>query len=212
MNHSWPWLVLVGLGAFHGINPAMGWLFAVALGLHRKSRVTVMASLLPIALGHGLAIAAVVGLFIAAGVILDPAIIRIAAGSVLIVWALYHWRYGTRHRVRVGMRTGYAGLFLWSATMAVAHGAGLMVLPALMPLGVVLGGHSHHGEMPAQASLAITLAAVGIHTLAMLIVTGAIALLVYDWLGVAFLRHAWINFDLVWTAALIVTGAVLILI
>ena len=211
MYDIWPWLVLIGLGAFHGINPAMGWLFAVALGLHRRSRATVLLSLLPIALGHGLAVAAVAGLFLAAGVVLDPEIIRIAAGLALMGWGLYHWRYGSRHRVRVGMQTGYAGLFLWSSMMAVAHGAGLMVIPALMPLGVDIGGHSHHGQTMGHVSLAIALAAIAVHTLAMLIVTAGVALLVHEWIGVAVLRRAWINFDLLWTAALIAAGAVLII-
>ncbi len=211
MSDLWPWLVLVGLGAFHGINPAMGWLFAVALGLHRRSRATVLLSLLPIALGHGLAVAAVVGIFLAAGVILDQEIIRIVAGLALIGWGFYHWRYGSRHRVRIGMRTGYAGLFVWSATMAIAHGAGLMVIPALMPLGVGADMHALHGQAMIGGSLAITLAAVGVHTLAMLIVTAAVALLVYEWIGVAVLRRGWINFDLLWMAALIAAGAVLMI-
>jgi len=210
VSQFWPWLVLIGLGAFHGLNPAMGWLFAVALGLHRDSRATVWLSLLPIGLGHALAIGGVVGLFLAVGVMLDPDTVRIAAGLALIGWALYHWRHGQRHRVRIGMRTGYAGLFLWSATMAVAHGAGLMVIPALMPLGVEMAGHSHHGQMPAQTSVAIALAAVGVHTLAMLIVTGAMALLVYEWIGLEVLRRAWINFDLMWSMALIAAGVILI--
>src|SRR6266702_1087010 len=92
----WPWLALAGLGFFHGINPAMGWLFAVALGLHRRSGAVVLLSLLPIALGHAI--------------------------------------YGHRHRLRVGMQTGLAGLALWSFLMASAHGAGLMLIPVLIPL------------------------------------------------------------------------------
>ncbi len=208
MSDLWPWLVLAGLGAFHGINPAMGWLFAVALGLHRGSRAVVLGALLPIALGHALAVAAAMGAFAAAGVLFDPRLIRVVAGLTLIGWALYHWLYGSRHRVRVGMRTGYAGLALWSFLMATAHGAGLMLIPAVMPLG--FGTHRHHAAGIGD-SFAIAFAAVGVHSLAMLAVTGLVALVVYDRVGVAFLRRGWVNLDVLWNAALVVTGVVLLL-
>src|SRR5262245_52231465 len=114
----WPWLALGGLGAFHGLNPAMGWLFAVALGLHRQSRTIVYASLLPIAVGHALSIAAVAGLLVAAGLLVPYGLVRIGSGVLLIGWAAYHWRFGHRHRVRFGMRTGLLGLGAWSFLMA----------------------------------------------------------------------------------------------
>jgi hypothetical protein len=99
------------------------------------------------------------------------------------------------------------GLALWSFLMASAHGAGLMLVPILIPLG---HGGSHGGNLPASGSLSLALAAVGVHSLAMLAVTGAIALVVYDWVGLAFLRRGWINLDLLWTAALVATGVVLL--
>ena len=100
MSELWPWLALVGLGAWHGLNPAMGWLFAVALGLHRGSTSVVMLSLLPIAAGHALSIAAIAGAVLAAGMVLDGAALQRAAGVLLIGWAVYHAVYGRRHRVR----------------------------------------------------------------------------------------------------------------
>src|SRR5207248_2628167 len=130
----WPWLALAGLGAFHGLNPAMGWLFAVALGLHRHSRRIVWLSPLPVALGHALSIAMVAGVFLWAGFVIDLRAVRIGAGLFLIGWAFYHWRYGHRHRVRVGMQAGLAALAVWSFLMATTHGAGLMLWPLLMPL------------------------------------------------------------------------------
>lgn len=208
MSATWPWLTLVGLGAFHGLNPAMGWLFAVALGLHRKSRGVVIASLAPIAAGHALAIALVVAAVLVAGRALDLGVIRIAGGALLIGWAIYHQAYGHRHRVRFGMRTGMTGLGAWSFLMASAHGAGLMLVPVLIPLGMVEAQHMH-GPAPGGA-VWLSLAAVGVHTLAMLAVTGAIAVLVYEWLGLGFLRRGWVNVDLLWTAALIGAGLLLI--
>jgi hypothetical protein len=109
--------------------------------------------------------------------------------------------------VRVGMRTGQIGLVLWSFLMATAHGAGLMLLPALFQL--CLAPSQAQGIIPA-GSLGMTLAAVGVHTAAMLAVTGVIAIVVYEWIGLAILRTAWLNLDLVWTAALATTGVFLL--
>jgi hypothetical protein len=204
---SWPWLALVGLGMFHGINPAMGWLFAVALGMHENRRAVVLVSLLPIALGHALAVAVVVALLMVLGVVLDAGALRAVGGVALIGWGVYHRLYGRRHRVRVGMRTGLAGLVLWSFLMASAHGAGLMLMPILLPLQAA-GGHAHGGI--STDSLGLALGAIGAHTLGMLVATGAVAVLVYEWVGLGFLRRGWINVDLLWTWALIGTGVALV--
>ena len=216
MEAWWPWLGLAGLGAFHGINPAMGWLFAVALGLHRRSGRVAALALLPIAAGHALAILAVVLAVMAFGAVLDGEVVRRLAGLVLIGWALWHAFYGHRHRVRVGMQTGLLGLGAWSFLMATAHGAGLMLVPLLAPLGVMPGGsgggHHHHGEAAAMSmSVPLALAAVAVHTLAMLLVIALVTFVVYRWLGVAFLRRGWINLDLLWSAALVLMGVLLVL-
>ena len=208
MTASWLWLALFGLGAFHGLNPAMGWLFAVALGLHRDSRAVVLESLVPIALGHALSIGLVALAVVALGLVVDTRAIRVAAGALLIGWALYHSLFGSRHRVRIGMQTGMAGLALWSFLMASAHGAGLMLIPVLIPLCLAA---SSGGALMASGSLAVSLAAVAVHTLAMLLVTGAMAVVVYEWVGVAVLRRGWINLDRLWTIALVGTGLLLFL-
>lgn len=203
----WSWLALVGLGAFHGVNPAMGWLFAVALGLHRRSRAVVLGSLVPIAFGHALAVALVALGVVALGMVVDRRALRVASGVLLVGWAVYHQLYGSRHRVQVGMRTGMAGLALWSFLMASAHGAGLMLVPVLLP-PTRIGPPASHPT--ASGSLPVSLAAVGVHTLAMLAVTGVIAVVVYEWVGLAFLRRGWINLDLLWTAALVAAGLILL--
>ena len=204
-DHEAPWLALAGLGAFHGINPAMGWLFAVALGLHRKSRRVVWLSLLPIALGHALSVLIVVAAVMLLGLVLPVDWLSRAGGIVLIGWAAWHWKYGHRHRVRVGMTTGLAGLALWSFLMATSHGAGLMLVPVVLPLG-----HAHHAH-DVSGSMALAIAAVAVHTAAMLAVTGIMAAVVYEWLGLEFLRRSWINLDLLWVIALGVAGIILIL-
>jgi hypothetical protein len=161
-----------------------------------------MVSLVPIAIGHAVSIAAVAGLLVAAGTVVPQTLVRIGSGLLLLAWAAYHWRYGHRHRVRFGMQTGLLGLAVWSFLMATAHGAGLMMWPALMPL--CLPGSE------AGAPIAATLAAVGIHTLAMVATTALVAAIVFEWLGLALLRRAWVNVDLLWVLALLVTGGLLL--
>ena len=207
MTEIWPWLALAGLGAFHGLNPSMGWLFAVALGMHRNDERIVWMSVGPIALGHALSVALVAAAFLWVGLLIDARALRIACGVVLIGWALYHWRYGHRHRVRFGMQIGLIGLGVWSFLIATAHGAGLMLWPALMPLCIGASAEPGPGRPVATALLGV-----GLHTAAMLFVTAAMAIAVYRWIGLALLRRAWINVDLVWTWALIAAGASLLVI
>jgi hypothetical protein len=200
-----PWLALAGLGAFHGLNPAMGWLFAVALGLHRHSRRMVWLSPVPIALGHAVSIALVAGAFVLAGFAIDLRAVRIGAGLILIGWALYYWRYGHRHRVRTGMQTGLAALAVWSFLMATTHGAGLMLWPVLMPLCFSQAEPVSNGALPTA------LLGIAVHTLAMLIVTTAVAVAVYEWIGLEILRRAWFNVDLIWTLAILLAGSLLLI-
>jgi hypothetical protein len=206
MTELWAWLALVGLGAFHGLNPAMGWLFAVALGLHQHDRQVVWLSVIPIALGHALSVVLLAAAFFWAGLIVDARIVRIGAGLVLIGWALYHWRYRHRHRVRFGMQTGLLGLGIWSFMMATAHGAGLMLWPVLMPLCIVAAS-----EPDGAGPLVTAIMGIGVHTLAMLVTTTVVAVAVYEWVGLEILRRAWINVDMVWTFALVAAGVWLLL-
>jgi hypothetical protein len=203
-----PWLALAGLGLFHGINPAMGWLFAVALGLHRHSQNVVLLSLIPIAVGHALAVAAVLFAVLALGLVLHWTILGWAAGLALIGWAIWHVLYGHRRRVRIGMQTGMAGLALWSFLMASAHGAGLMLIPIVVPLCLAAA--------PAQGltlttALPVSLAALTVHTGTMLATIALISIVVYRWIGVEFLTRGWINLDLLWTVALALCGVLLLI-
>jgi|SRR5215469_2159180 len=223
MNQLWPWLTLFGLGAYHGVNPAMGWLFAVALGLQEKSRRAVLRAVPPIALGHALSIAIVVVLLWLARASIPERPLRYGAAAILFGFALYRLlRF--RHPNWVGMRVGFRDLTLWSFFMASAHGAGLMLVPVLLAWpqanaadSLIHGGHaSHSGHLallhtPTGKSPLQGLAAVGTHTLGYLAVATLIALLVYEKLGVAILRRAWLNLDLIWMIALMVSGALILL-
>ena len=204
----WPWLALIALGLFHGINPAMGWLFSVALGLHRHSRKLVALSWIPIALGHAAAVALVLFAVLALGLVLNHAVLSRAAAALLLGWALWHAIRGHRQRLRVGMQTGLTGLAFWSFLMSSAHGAGLMLIPVALPL--CLAG-SPSGQLTLSSSLPVALAAVGVHTAAMLATIAAVSLVIYDWVGLALLRSGWINLDLIWIAALGICGVLLLL-
>ncbi len=212
----WPWLALAGLGLFHGVNPAMGWLFAVGLGLQRGSGAAVIEALPPIALGHAAAIAIAVVLVVVARSAIDVTLVRLAAAACLIAFGGWRLARGYRHELRTGMQVGFLDLTLWSFLMATAHGAGLMVMPVLLELpagagaAAASGAHAAHDAVMAEfvGSLWTGLLAVAVHTIAMLIAAGAIAWVIFAWVGLAVLRRAWINLDLIWSAALIATGAI----
>ncbi|HVY58686.1 MAG TPA: hypothetical protein VHA77_12615 [Xanthobacteraceae bacterium] len=203
----WPWLALVGLGLFHGANPAMGWLFAVALGLHRKSERAVFASLVPIAIGHAAAVALAMAAVIGLGTVVHtPFVIRLS-GVILLGFAAFHAAYGRRHHIRVGMQTGLVGLLVWSFLMASAHGAGFMVIPALVPIC----SSSSAGLSVASGSVLAAAGALALHSAAMLAAIGTISITAYRWAGVGFLRHAWVNLDWLWTGLLSACGIALLL-
>jgi hypothetical protein len=218
MSASWPWLSLAALGAFHGLNPAMGWLFAVALGLQERRARAVAAALGPIALGHALAIALAALAVAALGLVIPQPLLLALGGVALLGFAAYKVATRFRHPRWVGMRVGPRELVLWSFLMASAHGAGLMLAPVLVQLrgegtssALAHAGHAGHvGHQAPGASDALlpALAAVGLHSLAMLVVAGAVAMIVYQKVGVEVLRRAWINLDFLWVGALAIAGVI----
>lgn len=212
------WLALLGLGAVHGVNPGMGWLFAVALGLQEGRARAVWRALSPLAVGHALAIGVAVLAALALGEVVQPETLRWIVGGALVmlggtrVLRHRHPRYG-------GMQVGFRELTVWSFLMASAHGAGLMVLPLLVP-GSGSSAHAHATHLmaasvlpalPMSGPVAMGLEATALHTAGYLLVTGLIAVVVYRKLGLRMLRTMWINLDLIWGVALVVTGAVALL-
>lgn len=196
------WAAVVGSGVFHGVNPAMGWLFATALGLQRGSRTALLMALPPIALGHAASILLFTSSAAALGAWLPDGGLHWMLGALLIGWAAWQQVYGHRHRVRVGMTAGFAGLAAWSALMATLHGAGLMLMPAMLPL---CGGAQGAGTGVAH-TLTVSLQFTVLHTLATLATTAVIALAAYEYVGLGLLRRGWINFDWLWRGALLATG------
>jgi hypothetical protein len=202
------WVVLIALGAFHGINPGMGWLFAVALGLQEQRRAAVLRALVPLGVGHALAVAVAVILAAAVGAVIPVSSLKWPiAASLKTFGVLRLVRH--RHPRWAGMRVSMRGLTLWSFMMATAHGAGLMVVPVFMTMSTVsASGHAHHMMMAtAQTSATTATVATGLHAVGYLAVTAVVALLVFEKLGVGVLRRVWFNVDLLWAAALVLTGA-----
>jgi len=205
---TWVWATLFLLGAYHGINPAMGWLFAAALGLQKQSDRAVWQSLIPIATGHVLAVGLVVLVAVLAGAVLPVRDIRICVVVVLAGFGVYRIA-GKGHPRWGGMQVGFRDLTIWSFLMASAHGAGFMLLPVLLGMSVMGAGHEMHAA--AFPGLAAQVLAITIHTLGYLLLTGAIAWVVYKWFGLSLLRKAWLNLDLVWAMALIATAGLTLL-
>jgi hypothetical protein len=227
-GQTWPWISLAFLGAFHGLNPAMGWLFAVALGFQERKLRAVVRALGPITLGHALAIALVAVPFGLLGLVMPQELLLMVIGLVLLGFAAYKIITRFRHPRWVGMRVKPRELMLWSFLMATAHGAGLMIVPVLAgmrgdAIPAAMAGSPHAQHMPGMMhgseaapqtvsenadALGSAVAAVMVHSAAMLAVTGLIAVVVFRKVGVDVLRRAWINLDLIWVGAFVVAGVV----
>lgn len=202
----WPWAVVLLLGAVHGLNPAMGWLLAVARGMQDGRGTAVWRTVPPLALGHGLAIGAVATLAATAGLLVPLSLLQWVIAALLVGMGLWRLLWN-RHPRCGGMRVGARDLTIWSLLMATAHGAGLMVLPFLMPAAVPAPLHAAHAAGPdAGGSPMGAVTATALHTVGYLVVTGLVAAVVYHRLGLRLLRKVWVNVDLIWAGALIVTG------
>jgi hypothetical protein len=210
---SWAQLAaLAGLGAFHGLNPAMGWLFAVARGMQERSRTVLLRSLPPIAAGHLASVAIVAAVVSATRSLVAARVVGIAGGLLLVGYGL--WRLlSERHFRWAGMRLSAPQLAGWSFLVSSAHGAGLMLLPVLatqpMPAQPAAGHAAHAMAAPAAGALS-GLAAAGVHTIAMVLVMTLCAVVVYEFVGVNVLRRAWFNVDRLWAAVMVGAGALTI--
>jgi hypothetical protein len=198
---------VLGLGALHGINPGMGWLFAVAKGLQERQRRAVWRAVGPLAFGHALGIGVTIAVAMLAGLALEPAKLKWLVAALLLGTGLWHLVRPT-HLSAGGMRIGPRAIATWSFLMSLAHGAGLMVVP------LVLGGdggmehqaHVHHASIIGGPVLTATL----LHSAGYLAVTALVAIVVYERLGLRLLRSYWFNLDALWAVALIVTAAVVV--
>jgi hypothetical protein len=210
-----PLVTLALLGVYHGLNPAMGWLFAVGLGMQERNRRAVLRALPPIAAGHELAIAVIALLVVGVGAVADPRPLHLVAAAALISFGAFRFARPRAHPRWTTMRVTRRELTWWSFLMSSAHGAGLMVAPVLLGAGAVESAHAHGGHVHdhPMATMGVTDAAVAItvHVGAMVAVMAVVALVVYQKLGLRFLRRAWVNSDQFWAGAFIVAGLVTLL-
>lgn len=223
---TFTFIMLLLLGVFHGVNPGMGWLFAVSLGLQEQQRAAVWSALFPLALGHALAIGTTLLLVGIVGLVIPFEILQWIVAGILIAFGIYKF-IRNRHPRYGGMQVNFRQLTTWSFLMASAHGAGLMVLPFLFkgmsPAPAMSSSHMSHqtGAMIDHASHLSLLSSlpaepmIGVfvilaHTVGYLLVMGLIAIIVYEKLGLRLLKSAWFNIDLIWSFALIVSGVIVL--
>jgi hypothetical protein len=196
------WLAVVLLGAFHGLNPGMGWLFAVSFGLQEQDRGALLRALPPIAVGHELAVAPVaVAIAVFSSAVTRAVVVGVLA-VVLTGFGLY-LLLRTRHFTWVGMRLSRWELAWWSFLMSTVTGAGLMLTPVLVSAAPSTGTL----EEALAGPVALAVAAALVHGLAMLATSGVVAVLVYEMVGLRILRSAWVNLDRIWAGAFLLAGA-----
>src|SRR6202522_3537677 len=211
MNYSWPWVTLAVLGAYHGLNPAMGWLFALSLGLQEKRWSAVVGAMLPIALGHAAAITLAILTLRFFQHFLSMNVLKWGVALFLFTLGVYRL-FRASHPRGAGMRVGARDLFVWSFLMASAHGAGLMLVPILLAEPMPGMGHPLPSAGPptnVHLNAATIALAVLVHTLSLLLVSGFLAIFFYETyekLGLTLLKGRWFNFDLLWAIALIIAG------
>ena len=210
-----PWLGLAALGVFHGLNPAMGWLFAVSLALQRQQAVQLYTATGYIAVGHLASVLIIMVALAVAGAFLPLRWVRVAAGAILLGFGFYRLARYYRHPRWVGMNVGGRDLIAWSFLMATAHGAGLMLAPVVLSLtrpdaasGIVGDLGEHGGFLSLTDAPAWWVVGLLMHTAVMLLSMLAAAVAVYHRVGLAFLRRGWINIDLLWAGSLVAAGAI----
>ncbi len=201
------WGAVIFSGIYHGINPGMGWPLAVSAALMERKHKAMPRALAMLALGHFLAMIGILLPFSLMVVLIEWELeIRVAAGVLVIAIGVY--LLINRRHPKILARVHPARLVLWSFLAAMAHGAGLMLVPIY--LGLCAVGADEAGHLAAQSlmgnTVAMAFAVAAVHTLSMTVAGGSIAVAIYMWLGLKFLSRTWFNLDLVWALSLILVG------
>jgi hypothetical protein len=213
VHGAWPYILLGLLGAYHGLNPAMGWLFAVALGMQERSRRAVVRSLLPIAIGHECSIVLVAALVLGLGVLADSSALHLGAGIGLIVFGIFRFVKPHAHFRWTTLTVNRRELSWWSFLMSTAHGAGFMVAPVLIGAGAAdtaRASSDHELQHLQTASMSIPGSGLALllHVGSMILVMAVVSVVVYEKLGVAMLRQAWLNTEWLWAGSFVLAGTV----
>jgi hypothetical protein len=216
VHDAWAYVLLGLLGAYHGLNPAMGWLFAVALGMQERSRKAVLRSLLPIAIGHECSIVLIAAIVLGLGLLADSQVLHIGAGVALIVFGVFRFWKPHAHFRWTRMTINRRELGWWSFLMSTAHGAGFMVAPVLIGAGAASANAStssdHELDHVRTAAMSIPGSGLALllHVASMILVMGVVAVVVYEKLGVKILRQAWVNTEWLWSGTFVLAGIVTI--
>lgn len=211
MSQTGLWLTLAALGAYHGLNPAMGWLFAVSQGMQHRERRAVLRALVPIAIGHELSIALMALVVLGAAAVVEPRALNLGAAAMLLTFGVFRFARPRAHPRWTKMRVNGRELALWSFLMSTAHGAGLMIAPALIGLQGAEAASAHqHAETAMVTDVPMLAGALGIaiHVGAMLLVMGIVAVFVYEKLGLRILGRAWLNTDGLWAATFVIAAGI----
>jgi hypothetical protein len=211
VSHTGLWLTLAALGACHGLNPAMGWLFAVSQGMQHRERRAVLRALLPIAIGHEVSIVLVAAIVLGAAAVVEPRALHVGAAAALVAFGIFRFAKPHAHPRWTTMRVNRRELAWWSFLMSTAHGAGLMVAPVLIGLQGAEAASAHqHAETAMVADVPLLAGGLGIalHVGAMLLVMGIVAVVVYEKLGLRMLGRAWLNTDALWASTFVMAGAI----
>ncbi|HSZ52901.1 MAG TPA: hypothetical protein VK801_15135 [Caulobacteraceae bacterium] len=206
MTAAWPWLLVAASGVYHGANPAMGWPLAVSAGLMGRGRRELFAALGLLALGHGLAMAGLLLPFSLLTILVQWSR-QIRIGAALLVIAFGLWLLVRRRHPRFLARIRPTQLALWSFAVAMAHGAGLMLLPIYLGLCGADGDHMAAARLIGH-NLALALVVSAAHTAAMILTGGALALAAYAWLGPKLISRTFLNLEAVWAASLMAVGGI----
>ena len=202
------WAAVVASGLYHGLNPGMGWPLAVSAGLLERSSRALLLALVYLTAGHLLAmVAAILPFALLSALVTWQRSIQIGASLLVLGFGIY--LLVQRRHPRALARIPPTQLVLWSFAIAMAHGAGLMLVPIYLGLSgaSAMAGHRHSGAM-IDANLSLAASVSVVHTLAMFAAGGLIAWLVYRYLGPKFVSQSWFNLDAVWAGSLILVGAI----
>jgi hypothetical protein len=199
---------VVASGLYHGVNPGMGWPLAVSAGLMERSSRALVVAFCPLTIGHLLAMLLMILPFsLLVALVAWQRQIQIAAGLLVIGFGLF--RLVNRRHPRVLARIRPTQLGLWSFAVAIAHGAGLMLVPIYLGLCRVTDLDYDHEAARSliNANLGMAVLVAAVHSLAMIGAGGFLAWLVYRYLGLKFVSRSWFNLDAIWAVSLILVGA-----
>jgi hypothetical protein len=203
------WLAVIASGLYHGLNPGMGWPLAVSAGLMERNPRALVAALGPLAGGHLLAMLLVILPF-AFLVILAEWQREVQIGASLLVIGFGIFRLLHQRHPRALARIRPTQLALWSFAVAIAHGAGLMLVPIYLGLCRNTDpdtGHEAAGTL-IHTNLGMAVLVSAVHAAAMIAAGGCLAWLVYRYLGLKFVSRSWFNLDTVWAVSLILVGGI----